>query len=243
VSPSATKSAVALLLSFAAGFVDIVGFLVLLHTFTAHMTGVTVHAASDFVLRNLPSAFLGIQVLATFFAGSVVGRTIIEAAARSRIQRAASITLTLEAVILAAVAIGSPTHFQQVRVLAMAGAMGLQTATLTRIGPLTVHTTFVTGMINKLSQLVAHALALTYDTVIRRRPVHHHRRRAYRQAAFIFSIWLLYFAGATAGAGLAVTASLHALLVPVAILMFTVIADQVQPFSLQEEQDEVDQAA
>jgi hypothetical protein len=29
--------------------------------------------------------------------------------------------------------------------------MGTQTATLTRIGPLTIHTTFVTGMLNKFA--------------------------------------------------------------------------------------------
>ena len=34
--------------------------------------------------------------------------------------------------------------------------MGLQTATVTRIRAPTVHTTFVTGMLNKLAQLISH---------------------------------------------------------------------------------------
>ena len=41
--------------------------------------------------------------------------------------------------------------------------MGLQTATLTRIGPLTIHTTFVTGMLNKFAQLLAHGMYHAYD--------------------------------------------------------------------------------
>lgn len=44
-----------------------------------------------------------------------------------------------------------------------AGAMGIQTATLTRIGPLTVHTTFVTGRRNKLAQLVTRWIFLEHD--------------------------------------------------------------------------------
>ena len=41
--------------------------------------------------------------------------------------------------------------------------MGFEIATVTRIGALTVHTTFVTGMLNKLAQLISPLLFRSYD--------------------------------------------------------------------------------
>jgi len=83
-----------------------------------------------------------------------------------------------------------------------AGAMGIQTATLTRIGPLTVHTTFVTGMLNKLAQMVTRWIFLHHD-------IHHgvnaqgHLRETLSQvrwqSALMIGIWLCYLSGAVCG--------------------------------------------
>jgi hypothetical protein len=59
-------------------------------------------------------------------------------------------------------------------------------------GALTVHTTFVTGMINKLAQLLSRALFDTYDIAMATsrsgRNFADHQRQTLRKAAFIFSI-------------------------------------------------------
>jgi len=74
----------------------------------------------------------------------------------------------------------------------------------TLIGPMTIHTTFVTGMLNKLAQLLAHGIHRAYDFLRSRsheeRLIHRNRGvREVRNALFIFKIWLLYLTGAICG--------------------------------------------
>jgi uncharacterized membrane protein YoaK (UPF0700 family) len=238
-----TKAAVALLLTFTAGLVDIAGFIKLYQVFTAHMTGVTVHLGHNIVEGQWHNVLLGGAVLLSFVGGSVAGRSIIELGARRAIRRIATITLSLEAVLIALVAAISLTSMQgEVRLwlLAMlAFSMGLQTATLTRVGPLTVHTTFVTGMLNKLAQLLSHALFHHFDS--QRDPSQvKERNRVLRQAGFIFSIWMLYFTGAAVGSVLTLAIGLRSLFIAVAVLVIAIIADQVHPLSLQEEKNEAE---
>jgi len=115
--------------------------------------------------------------------------------------------------------------------------MGLQTATLTCVGPLTVHTTFVTGMLNKLAQLLSRALFYHFDS--QRNPSRTtERNQALRGAGFMFSIWMMYFAGAAIGATLTLAIGLRSLFVASGILAMAVIADQFHPLSLQEEQSD-----
>src|SRR5581483_1705497 len=120
----------------------------------------------------------------------------------------------------------------------LAAAMGLQTATLTRIGPLTVHTTFVTGMINKFAQLLSHALFLSYDRLFGAKDCVEKQQTAARQTIFVLSIWILYCSGAFAGARVDTKFGLPALALPVLLLVSTIVVDQIQPLALQEERDQ-----
>lgn len=119
--------------------------------------------------------------------------------------------------------------------------MGLQTATLTRIGALTVHTTFVTGMLNKFAQLISRALFESYDLSRGARDkaiLLQQRRFTVRQAGFIFSIWCVYLAGAVIGTLLARIWALGALCVPAGLLGIAIVADLYKPLSVEEEQDQ-----
>jgi uncharacterized membrane protein YoaK (UPF0700 family) len=207
-----TKSSIALCLTFAAGYVDIVGYLSVYHTFTAHMTGNTVHLGNYLFSRNQSEVAIAATVLIAFIVGSLAGRILIEAGARHKIRSIASLTLGFEAALVVIVAAqfpgamppDSPLHPFIVLAL-LAAAMGLQTATITRVGALTVHTTFVTGMINKLAQLLSHALFDTYDIAMASSRSGHnfadHERQTLRKTGFIFSIWCLYLLGAVAARG------------------------------------------
>lgn len=238
------------MLTFAAGCVDIVGYLSAYHTFTAHMTGNTVHLGNSLFAKNTREAGLAALVLIAFVGGSLAGRALIEVGARSRIRSIASWTLGIEAALLAVVGsralggLGSGTglHYPKTELALLSIAMGLQTATITRIGALTVHTTFVTGMINKFAQLVAKALFYSYDLAAANSEsfmeLRQQRRATVRQASFIFSIWCTYAAGAIAGTGLAANWEIRALLLPVALLCVGIIADQVLPLSVEEEKDQ-----
>lgn len=235
-----TKSAVALLLTFAAGCVDIVGYLAIYQLFTANMTGATVRLSQNVMEAHWSEAAKAACVLAAFLLGSVIGRTVIEIGARSRIRSIASATLLLEAALIAAV-IPTASHSSGMPVLGLlamlAAAMGLQTATLTRVGSLTVHTTFVTGMLNKLAQLLSQGIFLTYD-LHRGRDVIAVQQRTFQRAQFMVAIWALYLLGAAAGTWMRSIWGLQSLLLPAGMMAVAIAVDQIVPLSIEEERDE-----
>jgi uncharacterized membrane protein YoaK (UPF0700 family) len=125
----------------------------------------------------------------------------------------------------------------------LAAAMGIQTATLTRIGPLTVHTTFVTGMLNKFAQSVSQWLFWVHDewrkkvslaTIWRASQQH----SAFRNAGFVFTIWISYMAGAVAGTWMDSRWSVQTMYFPAAILFLSGLFDQFRPLSVEEEQEQ-----
>lgn len=244
------KSLVALALTFVAGWVDITGALAIYDVFTAHMTGATVRLGQHLMQRDWHDALITGVVLGTFVSGSVTGRVVIEIGSRYGIRSIASATLALEAAALAAVAlIGTnlyPVHqsfgLDCVLLGMLATAMGLQTATLTRVGPLTVHTTFVTGMLNKLAQLASHWLFRSYDLLRdesdKKDQLRGQRQIISRQVGFLFSIWLLCLGGAAAGAAVAQSWKLKSLLLPCCLLLGAIAVDQFQPLSVEEESDQ-----
>lgn len=242
------KSAIALWLTFLAGFVDIAGAITNYDIFSAHMTGTTVRLGEHLVQRHWNALGITGLVLASFVAGSLVGRILIEAAARASFRSVAAITLGCETVLLIIGMLLVPprpeTSLDAVAppLLMLAAAMGFQTATLTRVGPLTVHTTFVTGMINKLCQLLSHWIFRTYDLYHLEKQyeldLREARRKTARQARFIFSIWLLYVIGAICGTDAALHWRWRSFLVPVCMLLVAISADLIQPLSIEEEREQ-----
>jgi uncharacterized membrane protein YoaK (UPF0700 family) len=246
-----TKSIAALALTFVAGFVDIAGLITVYDVFTAHMTGTTVRLGEHLLQRDWRQAAITGVVVAAFVLGSVIGRVIIEIGSRSRIRSIGSITLAIEVALLAGV-IAMGMHavgFRPQSLIAvcsllalLAGAMGLQTATVTRIGALTVHTTFVTGMLNKLAQLLSHFLFRSYD--LRRigssaeTGLREQRHNISRQARFLFFIWLFYLAGAFSGTWFTERFRFASLIVPCCILVVVIAVDQARPLSIEEEKDQ-----
>ena len=245
------KSIVALLLTFVAGSVDVIGYIALSHVFTAHISGDTAHLGLDIPsLQWSDAVFVG-TVVGAFLVGSVLTRMVIEIAGTARLRRVASIALGAEALILLAFTIVVGGALATRKGLAfgeiewslgsLAFAMGVQTATLTRIGPLTVHTTFVTGMINKLAQLLAHISFETYrihQGVNNLQMFADRRRKFVREAMLIAGIWLLYFAGAAVSTLLDHVFAVRALYLAIFLLGCAIAVDLVTPLSLEEEKDQ-----
>jgi uncharacterized membrane protein YoaK (UPF0700 family) len=246
-SRTSTKAAVALLLTFSAGYVDVVGYLALYQVFTANMTGNTVHFAINLLHSRWQDAMLAGSMIPIFVTGSIVGRAIIEVGARNRIRRTASLTLLIEALLIGFASLAPPhARVPDIEIgclAALAFAMGIQTAALTRIGPLTIHTTFVTGMLNKLAQLISHSVFLAYDRLHGEKRVIDAQKKVRRQAFFIFSIWLTYFVGAIAGTKTEGVLGLRALLIPIVLLAIAILADQVSPLSIREEKEQLESGA
>ncbi len=251
---SNAKHAVALLLTFTAGFTDIVAYVSVYHSFVAHMTGTTVHMGNDMVKRNWPALIKAGVILLSFVSGSIAGRAIIEAASRRHRPRAATVTLLIEAsLVLGFIWIArshltfgafSPELFITCLLVALlAAAMGLQTATLTRIGPLTIHTTFVTGMLNKLAQSVSEWFFWLHDSWHEHVSVgsflqNSRGHAAFRNAQFMAAIWFTYMAGAVLGTWTEVLWAVNSLYVPVILLLLCAGIDQREPLSIEEESDE-----
>ena len=99
-----------------------------------------------------------------YVSGMVLTRITVEAGARAGVRRIAMVTLAVEAALLALCSrmqgrqctwekwsmSDRAAYFLLIALLAF--AMGVQTATLTRVGTLTVYTTFVTGTLTKLAE-------------------------------------------------------------------------------------------
>lgn len=245
------KAAVAVMLTFSAGMVDIVGYISVYHFFVAHMTGNTVHLGYDLVRSSWEAAAKTATIIASFVLASVVGRAIIEAGARKRLRTIASLSLLLEALLIVAFIWLQPgvSSFHQrsaaplLPLLALlAAAMGLQTATLTKIGPLTIHTTFVTGMLNKFAEAASEWLFWLHDQIAARRGWRGStQNRALRNAGFMALIWVTYMSGALAGTWLYSRRTVSILYLPVALLVVSAGIDQRWPLSI-EEQKEQEQA-
>jgi len=236
VAASKVKAIVALVMAFVAGMVDIIGYISFGHMFTAHLTGDTVHLGQHFVQQEWTGVASAGTIILAFLIGSIAGRTVIEAGSRLKIRSIATAGLLLEACLLLTVMFfwsGS----QLLLLALLAAAMGMQTATLTRVGPLTVHTTFVTGMLNKLAQLLSHTAFLTYDVLQGSHAAIAPRLKVMLQARFIFGVWFCYLLGAVAGTWARSLWQTRALLLPIGLILLLVIVDGISPLSIEEERE------
>jgi uncharacterized membrane protein YoaK (UPF0700 family) len=240
VSPNTSrtgiKALVALILAFSAGCVDIVGFISFGHVFTAHMTGTTVHLGQRLMEFHWLKAAEAAGFVAAFVGGSIAGRAIIEIGSRRRMHSIAVATLLLESALIALVI---PLRASRIISLVfLAAAMGVQTATLTRVGSLTIHTTFVTGMLNKLAQLLSHAVFLFYDRIRGSQNAASTQRKTLLEARFIFSVWVLYLAGAAMGTFMNVHWGVAGLVLPASVVSVLAIVDLWSPLAIEEERDQ-----
>lgn len=180
----------ALALASVAGFVDTVGYLVLHHLFTAHMTGNASELGAALGRDDLGHVWPLIAAPLLFLAGVSIGTVLADAGE-------SWIALALQgALILAFMGLGRSTvahgpiplsNHVAFYLLAAFSAVGfgMQTAALTEIDGVTVRTSYVTGILTNLGQNVVRRLA---GRSPRRRPL-----------LLLAGLWLLYVAGATLG--------------------------------------------
>jgi len=236
-----------MLLTSVGGFVDAIGWITLLQIFTANMSGNSIHIGMaagqlDFsVVERFACAIF------TYVVAVILARIALEIGGRARVQRIASLTLTLEAALLLAFPRiapplvhghvadqSSPLYFAMIALLAF--AMGLQTGTLTHLGTLTVYTTFVTGTLTKFAESFARAVFWMHDTLSSGQPLSRALKGLRRQAdalssAFLLAVWICYVIGAAVGTATKATWELRALYFPVAVLVCLVLLDLVRPIA------------
>lgn len=236
----------AVMLAWIGGFVDGVGYLLLAHVFVAHQSGNTVASMvgisrgdwSLAVRRGLP--------IALFVVGVALGAAALEYAGHRHISALTSLTLCTEALLLVACVIDGDVVFgngpaSQTRfadyiglIVLLVLAMGLQTATLRKIGRRTVRTTYITGMLTHLAEDAV-------DFVVERRQLRRDPtlaesvQRKRTRLCVLTGIWCAYAIGGVLG-GLAETNwASNALAVPVGILSVLVVVDQRRPWHAPDE--------
>lgn len=182
------------------------------------MTGNTASFSSGLVRGEWVTASERGAVILLFVAGLLASRCIIEIGHRAGWRCIVSIPLLLECVLLAS-AIWLPPFWG---LAAIATAMGLQTATLTKAGALTVYTCFITGALTKFAKSLAKWIFESH-------------RESLREAILLAFVWCAYAIGAISGTFAEASLSTRALGFPIALLAGIILLDRVQPISVHEE--------
>lgn len=244
------KAALAVTLTWVAGFVDVVGYVLFRGIYTANMSGNTIDLG-----RTLPSATIGpmlrhLSAILFFVAGMVAGRMVIDFAARRNTRAVASVTLAIEAAMLVALMYwGSgrpypeePWPFYGLIALA-ALAMGFQNITVNHVGALTVYTCFITGALTKFAQSFSR-----YIFWFRDRTEHRFKQRVWKvvrlsarnggfqESCYLACVWLAYVGGAASGWYARENWALFSLTAPIGVLLAVIAVDQIRPVSVEEEE-------
>jgi uncharacterized membrane protein YoaK (UPF0700 family) len=247
----ADKVTTALVLTCVGGFVDAVGYISLHEVFTANMSGNSIHVGIG--LGSFDPSTLGrfACAIVSYVTAMILTRIAVEMAARSALQRIASLTLALEVTLLLAFTLLNPAmrsgqvvdqssvhYFGLIAILAF--SMGVQTATMTHLGALNVYTTFVTGTLTKFSESFTRALFWAHDRLNSGTSLSAALRQLFQQddalaSALLLSVWLCYIGGAALGTFFQRNWEIRALYLPIAVLVALIFFDRIRPIADKEE--------
>ena len=229
------------LLAWVGGFVDAVGFLALFHLFTAHMSGNSVWLGTYLGVGNWRLGLHHLFPIPLFVLGLAVGTTAVELARRVPLRAPFVPALLLEAGLLALFmvcgsqfvvgeSLRTATAFGFYALAALpALAMGVQNAAVRRVAGQNLHTTYVTGVLNGMVEEAVRvafwvrerARAAGWRAALRAAPA----RPDLRAAVASFLLWLFYVAGAVSGGFAKHRWQLHALALPLIVLIGVIAAD------------------
>lgn len=225
-SPRQAPSALGILLGGIAGAVDAIGYVLLAHVFTAHMTGNTVALGVALGSAHWAEAARRAVPVGFFLAGGLLGAFVARIAWRMSVRHALAALLAVEGLLLlallAAVAVTpvppSPPRFLLITALA-ASAMGAQNLSFRHYGCPSANTTVITGALSDISEQLM-ALSLWGAAWLRRVPKREVLERSRREpsqlhATFSAGLWTAYFFGAVFGGGLEIRLGWPAVLLPV----------------------------
>lgn len=248
-----TKVAVAVVLTFVAGYVDAIGWLSLDRVFTAQMSGNMVLLATYLATGEAVHAWLQADALAAFFAGLVVTGAIIEIGMRQRLRRIFVAGLAVEGAMLAGFALAAhwlsitpyaeharPDGFLYLLIAVVGFAMGAQNTSLRMAGVLSVFTTHFTGAVSALSEeLIVCGFALLLPKTARRRgggfasrSLRERHPDASRNIVCTAALLVGFFGGALAGATLVRALGVReAMIMPLVLLTAVGVFDWLMPLT------------
>jgi uncharacterized membrane protein YoaK (UPF0700 family) len=230
----------ALLLAAAAGGVDAVGWLSFGGLYVAHMSGNTVGVTTHVALGDWAEVGRRAFVIAAFVAGLACGAAGSTLARRRMPQAGFVIALAIEAALLLVVLLGGeaashgaravprePSGPYHALVAAAAAAMGVQSATLRRVGNARVRTTYVTGVLTRLVEQLVRLGVLSWVALRGQAQADAGQKRteAREEVLLLGAVWLSYLAGGIAAGLLAVAAGTRAVILPLAGIAVAIALD------------------
>ncbi|RKH40184.1 YoaK family protein [Corallococcus sicarius] len=157
-------SRLALLLAAVAGGVNAVGF-VALGAHTSHMSGNMATLGESLALGRSEAGWLSAQLMGAFIAGATCAAVLLDAS-RHRTRGRHVSALLLEAGVLGGIGVGmtlSVGVHAPVFLWALAFAMGMQNALVTRLSGAVVRTTHVTGLLTDIGIQLVQMMAWVRD--------------------------------------------------------------------------------
>ncbi|MGH9056676.1 MAG: YoaK family protein [Acidimicrobiales bacterium] len=230
------RRVLALVLASVGGYVDAVGYIVLVRLFTAHQSGNSVALGVGIGQGEWLMAFDRVTPIAAYVVAVAIAAGLIELGRCAGIRATATPVLAGEiALLCVAFAIGRSALVAGLipatdvapyagTAAALAGAMGMQAAVLRRVEGIPVRTTFVTGILTNLAETAVTSL-------LRRDPsgAKRWRRARFSVPGLLAALWIWYLAGGVLGALADGAWSLEALGVPVAVIVVVAIVDLRAP--------------
>ncbi len=231
------KVNLALAMTWAAGFVDLVGYVSLYGLYTSHMTGNTVSMARHISELDWPGVVRRGWPIVTFIFGLMLGAFIYEAEKRRKIQVPFPTAIGLEALLIGIFIVAATgSHYKAdippqpavkffLMVALLAVPMGIQNVVIRKVGGINVYTTFVTGSLVKFAESLSEYLFWLRDRtrgrfrlrilkVLRVTP----RLVTAQRAALTFGLWAIYLTGAVCGGFAVQQWKLLAMLAPFGLL-------------------------
>jgi uncharacterized membrane protein YoaK (UPF0700 family) len=232
------RVALGVILTWVAGLVDAVGFLSLSRLLPANMSGNTVEGGLYWLQAHGAEAFRRLWAVAMFTAGAMISVALHQLGKRQKRIAAVPVALLVEVGLLLAwlalehaqapalAEVRPPYPFADSAVLTLAAlAMGVQNASLTRVGPVHAFTTHVTGTLTKFAETAVGSAFWLQEQLSRTQgPKRLVFARALRQrqvlsALIMTALWLAFFLGALAGGLVYASWRADGLLIPVALLL------------------------
>jgi uncharacterized membrane protein YoaK (UPF0700 family) len=232
-------------MSAVAGSIDAIGYIVLFKVFTANMTGNTVALGMGLVQHDWLLAARRGFAIPMFVCGMLWSRVIAHVGHLRGWRHAASVLFGSEAVLLGGFGVlgvllvpngkleddSGSLYFILLALLSL--AMGVQNASLSHFGPLSVRTTHVTGNLATLADELA-KFGLWFHGSWRRFGLRQalaasSAQLSFHETKFLFAVWIAYFGGAVIGVVLLAFLHLAAVLPGVVILFALVVVDWADP--------------